>query len=549
MLKKNVLLWMVLLVVSVGAAQNRGMFVGLRQVENCATAVDSMMLQRQNDLYIGQRGAQESMLYNKWLEAPLVYTPMMEAAWSYCQKVVPGEKRLYVDAAQMYRYVIGRCTNKKDSEYYFSKLMQVYDLRLKNLSVVNAHARRVEDLTSRGALELLKIREFRAYNNDRKDAAYNESLYKQYLPVMNGIFETIKQGEAMGSDINATDLQDFFVISFNHYANMVNGGDETDGGKVTRDKAFDESKEREKALRERHKALSEERKKIQGAAKSQEEFDAKVKPVKDSMDVLVAKITEEVNVQKAINEEREQSNLQSNQRTAALRGVLMGHYDGIYSLSDMQKKVLSQDIFEDSTLTEDQQQYEADKINKQYDGLVAYCQSLLSQANINLGESSIADLDMKYGDSIVVNKKNGAWLEMVWSKCNNTTDFDPSDPFCESVYNALQAYIASVAEAQHTEREKQKQLSLRASSVGSQYTGRAYSAWNRGNALLRKGDEGGGLKYLYLALYYFNRAVKEDSSQRTYRDKLAGYVREHDFMVGLKGKTITVDGVTFTAGN
>ena len=86
---------MVLLVVSVGAAQDRGMFVGLRQVENCATAVDSMMLQRQNDLYIGQRGSQESMLYNKWFEAPLVYTPMMEAAWSYCQKVVPGDTLIF----------------------------------------------------------------------------------------------------------------------------------------------------------------------------------------------------------------------------------------------------------------------------------------------------------------------------------------------------------------------------------------------------------------------------------------------------------------------
>lgn len=545
-----------------GTAQDRGMFVGLRQVENCATAIDSMMLQRQNELYTGQRGSQESHLYNKWLQDPLVYTPMMEAAWQYCQKVVPGEKRLYVDAAELYRYVIRKSTTRKDSDFYFNKLMKLYDLRLENLEIINEHARRVEDLTSRGALALMKIREYRIYKNDSalaKDPEYNQSIYEQYLPVMNGIFETMKQGNAVGSDVKATDLQDFFIISFNHYANLVNGTSNNDESKLERNKAYDESKEREKVYRSAIANFNKEMTVVQQnllkkdkSIKTQAEFNEKVapliKPLQDSVAVYTEKVKEEIEVQKGINEARENANLQSNQRTAALRSILISHYDGLYSLSDMQKKVLAQDIYNDSTLTEDQQQYEVDQIYKQYDGLVAYCQYLLSQANINLGESTIADLDMKYGDSIAANRNNGAWLEMVWNKCNNTTDFDPSDPFCETIYNAVLAYNTSMAAAQQAEREKKK-ASLQVQRVVSQNAPKGRAAWVKANSFLQKGDEKRAVEYLYLALYYYNKAVKEDPSHRSARNQLSAAIPGHDFMVGLKGKTITVDGVTFTAGN
>ena len=533
-------------------AQSSGLFVGLRQVENCATAIDSAMLLRQNDLYIGQRGK----LYNSWVENPHDYTPMMEAAWGYCQKVVPGEKRLYVDAANMYRYAIEKSQTRKDSDMYFNRLMQLYELRLQNLNTINEHALRVEDLTSRGALELMKIREYRIYRNDSlmaDDRSYNEELYGRYLPVMNGIFETMKQGEAVGSDVQATDLQDFFMRSFNHLVYATNAADATDDGGEARSRAFAESKARERTYREKIAAFNKEMKDVQNdlakKVQTQSEFDEKVKPLikpyQDSIAVYTPKVAEEVELQKRLNSETENANLQSNQRIAALRAVLMGHYDGIYSLSDMQKSVLSRDILNDSTLTDDQQQYEVDKVYGQYDHLVAYCQSLLSNANINLGESTIGDIDMKYGDSIAANKNNGAWLEMVWNKCNNATDFDPTDPFCDRIYNLIQAYNTSMEEARSEERRKQR-ASLQVQRVVSQNAIKGYAAMTKANSFK---DEKRRNEYLYLALYYYNRAVKEDPSHRSTRDYLRKNMPNWDFMTGLKGKTLTVDGVTFTAGN
>ena len=93
-----------------------------------------------------------------------------------------------------------------------------------------------------------------------------------------------------------------------------------------------------------------------------------------------------------------------------------------------------------------------------------------------------------------------------------------------------------------------KDVNMGAQRVESQYTSKGYAAWSKGKTFLQKGDEKRGVEYLYLALYYYGKAAKEDPSQRVTCKQLSELILQHDFMVGLKGKTITVDGVTFTAG-
>ena len=80
-------------------------------------------------------------------------------------------------------------------------------------------------------------------------------------------------------------------------------------------------------------------------------------------------------------------------------------------------------------------------------------------------------------------------------------------------------------------------------------------AWMEGKGVAVKTQSGetiyfsGETDVTTISGYTIYRTTEEDPSYRSTRDYLRKNMPTWDFMTGLKGKTLTVDGVTFTAGD
>lgn len=539
-----------LLTVSVARGQE-SYFVGLRQVENCTDPVDSAMLWRQNELYTGNRGT----LFKSWTENPLAYTPMLEAAWQYCVNKVPGEKRLYVDGRKLFDYAIQKSRTEEDSAKYFKKLISVYDLRKSNIDKVNAHARRQEDRTSLGALEMLKIRELMNYKKltPGQDAAFDELLYEKYLPVIEEMAASMDEGEAVGSDVNPKDLEFFFLTSINHYVRTINNMSNDSVLKERATKADLEAASEIKKLKEAYEdyknSLQISKPANQSDAEAMREYKRKIE-LRDSANAATA---EKI---KQVNERKRNFQAEMRQGVAKLQSVpraaLTEHYNILQRLTDMQKGSLGRDFRPDSTLTEEEQQLKIDSavaiIAAPYDNLMAVCTQQIERVGIRLEEGTLADLDIKYGDSLKVHENDGRWLAILKYKCESTSDFDPTDPFYVSVSKAMDDYEAKRAQASSNKRSSVE-------TAVSPYNAKASAAWT---AASKTKDTEMAFKRWLLVLYYYDKAAADDPGRAQFYKKCRNSVAsssafknlrdEIDFYKGtMRGKAITVDGVTFTA--
>jgi len=349
---------------------------------------------------------------------------------------------------------------------------------------------------------------------------------------MNDVFSDIRQGYAVGADVSADDLMNFFATSFNHCmhelsSNVVSASSKVDSSLLVMRAHRDELRNITNRFKREKRTWQEENKRL-----PQDKFKEGTNLFNDSINHYEEQYNE-LNAQ--IKEKEEKARMDKNQLQAKYRNVLTSHYDGLYELSNAQKNVLGGD----STLSE----VRRDSILQSYDNLIDSCQNwLVNVAGINLSERTLMELEMKYGDSLAVNKNNGAWLEMVWNKCNNTTDFDPSDPFCETIYNALLAYHASIEAARQAEIVKKNALQVQV----SKYLQQGHNAFVKGHGYHTKGNDKKAVEYYLLFLHYYNMDPAGLSSYSKQREQVRKYVEGNISWTGYRrGDNITVDGVTF----
>lgn len=526
-------------------------FFGYSQLVSCKTAADSTLLKRQSDLYSGKRS--DNKLFYLWVEKPHEYFPALYEAWNYCVTHSPEQYNFYKDGQEMLQYMLQSSTTEADSLKYLDMKMKLYDLRAANIDSINAYVKNVKNKSSKVAIQMRQINEWDLfYVKKNSDSLHAEKLYEKYLPVISSLNEALARGEDAGGDLQPSDLNRFFYTSGSHYAHVYYIANNAEGRKSLEDAAiaeYNDSVDQQKKLL----AAFKDSLNIPDLKTLDRRNPEQVKEYNEKMTLYkeeVAKLNEYIAKQQVrLKNKRSEISSSSNEAVNAVKKVIIDQYEMIKDIVDRQKQSLAKDFEIDPSLSEEEAQAKVDaaiaEICAPYDNLIEYCQQTLEGLRINLGESSLMDLDTKYYDQLASHKDSLQWLNRLRLTCESTIDFDPNDPF----YLEVTKYFDACYE-QYLKRQSDGQGGQKAAVV--QAVNKSYSqgtaAWRAmGSA---RGNEA-KLKLALLACYYFDKAAREDPGNagkyRKHSSDLRRMAKSEAFMAGIKnGQSLTVNGVTFT---